>query len=274
MTDRAAKTVPDTRGYLRPSSITPSIWWAGRSGWNMADLTPKPDCNIYLLKGREFDVLIDCGIGASLAELEDNIRQDGSDPARIREIWLTHSHLDHFVRAGYWAAKYPETVCRISRIALEYLDRNNLRLVGYDFFGPPPVDWTIPPRLLPLQEGSLLTCPPWELRVEELPGHVPDQIGFRGQVDGLQVLFCGDAALGDQGEAKGCIGWMDGYWLSSVTDLQKTLERLVADPPDLLLPGHGWPHAGASARRSLRNCLRRVQRFAALPELGGMIPFA
>ena len=175
-------------------------------------------------------------------------------------------------RMGRWSARHPETVCRVSHVSIEFLGKGDYRLIG-SFHPPRPRGFRLPRYLAPLREGEVLRCPPFELRVEELPGHVPDQLGFRGTVDGMHVLFSGDAAIGDQNNIPGMIGWIDGYWLSSLPVYQKTLARLAANPPDLLLPGHGRPHAGKSAQRSLDHCLRRVQRLIASPDVKNMGPY-
>jgi glyoxylase-like metal-dependent hydrolase (beta-lactamase superfamily II) len=265
---------PDTTAYPHPSPITPSLWWVGRGDWGgLPPLTDLGDCNIYLVKGDEFDVLIDCGRGPSVRALERSLGRAGSEPARVREIWMTHSHLDHFLRAAPWTARHPQTQVRISQVALEYFARRDYRLVSQAFFSPRS-RCRLPEGIEPLEEGSILSCPPFELTVLELPGHTPDQLGFGGRIDGCDVLFSGDAAIGDQNGIEGVIGWLDGYWHSSVAACQKSLARLAADPPELLLPGHGRPHYGDSARRSLENCLTRIERLDALPDLGFMLPIA
>jgi glyoxylase-like metal-dependent hydrolase (beta-lactamase superfamily II) len=208
------RTLPDTNLYAYPHPITPALWSVGRGGWMGLPIgLSDADCNVYLLRGESFDVLIDCGGTTSLVKLTRNIRTAGSAPERIREIWLTHSHCDHSLRACARARRCPDTLCRISRLSIEYLHRTDYRLPG-SFHPPRPRGFRLPSRLMPLQEGDRLRCPPWELRVEELPGHVPDQPGFRGNIDGFEMLFSGDAALGDQEDLKGMIGWIDGYWLS------------------------------------------------------------
>src|SRR5690349_7427975 len=114
--------LPDGADYPRPNAITGSLWWLGRGDWGcLAPLTAPGDCNIYLLKGADYDVLIDSGGPKSLRHLEKNVRASGSHPERIREIWLTHSHLDHFLGAAPWVARYPSTVCRLSHVGLERL---------------------------------------------------------------------------------------------------------------------------------------------------------
>ena len=265
---------PDTTAYPRPSAITPAIWWVGRCGWGaLPALTTEPDCNIYLLRGDNYDVLIDCGMSADLAALEEHIRAAGSAPARVREIWLTHSHYDHFMRAAHWSMRYPDTVCRIVETAIAFFQQDNYRLVGHTV-ARKLVPVAVPPRLAPLRDGEELRCPPWTLRVEALPGHVPDQLGFRGSVGGHHTRFSGDAVIGDQNTIPGMIGWLDGLWLSDLRVYPATVRYLMAHPPELLLPGHGRPQAGAAAARSLEHCRERLERFAAFPDLAAMMPIA
>lgn len=256
------KKRPDTAAHPHPSAITNSIAWVGRTAWDdLPMLTHPTDCNIFLLRGDHFDVLIDAGGNASTTKLERNIRSAGSDPERVREIWCTHSHLDHFIGAGHWVVRHPRTRVRVSHVAIRFLKRKDYRLVAMRFSPAMPGVLRVPRTLEAFRQSDVLDCPPFKLRVHELPGHTPDCVALRGKVDGFDVMFSGDVAIGDQNGSKGVLGWLDGYWRSNVSAYERSLKTLAIDPPDLLLPGHGLPHFGASARRSLRNCLTRIQRF-------------
>ncbi len=262
----------DTAAHDGPSAITQSVWWVGRSTWGEHPMLTHPtDCNIFLFKGETFDVLIDSGGNASVQKLERNIRRAGSDPDRVGEIWCTHSHLDHFVGAGHWIARHPRTRCRISHLAAKFLRSGDERLIAHRFAPRWNAEVRIPRRLAILREGDVVECPPFKLRVMELPGHAPDSLSFRGQVDGMDVMFGGDVVIGDQNGRRGLLGWLDGYWLSNVRAYEKSLRRLALRPPQLLLPGHGLPLAHEAVRRSVRNCLRRIRRFA---EFADMCPLA
>ncbi len=267
---------PNVSAADGPSAITPSLWWVGRSAWGgLPPLTPSFDGNIFLLKGDRYDVLIDAGGGPSIKDLQHNIRLAGSTPERIREIWITHCHCDHFLGAGPWAAKYPRTICCLSKVGLTLLRRKDYRLTGL-YLGPGALK--LPKKLQPLEDGSVLRCPPFELRVEATPGHVPDGLCFRGQVDGLELLVTGDTVIGDQhipgtGLQKGMIGWICGSWMSNMRSYRQSLARLAATRPDLLLPGHGLPQAGPAARSSLKNALRRVERLMAFPDFLNLGPY-
>lgn len=254
-----------------PSAITPSIVWVGGGGWGqLRALTTAGDGNIYLLRGRGFDVLIDAGAG-SVLPLERNLRQLGDDPRRVREVWLTHLHSDHSGGAAVWQRRHGSAV-RLSARGAGCLRRGDLRLVGGLLAGARPT-WTTPAKFLPLRPGQRLRCPPHELTAVPLPGHTPDCVGFRGRIDGLDVLFSGDAIIGDQPPALGVVGWLDGLWQSSVSTYVQTLRAVLAEPPELLLPGHGVGQAGPAVRRSLKNCLARLAKVQAIPHAHTMFPF-
>src|SRR5918995_43015 len=69
-----------------------SVVGGGTTGLGIShDLDP----NVYLLSGGDDLALIDSGSGLGEAQIWDNVRSLGHDPARIRHIFLTHGHADH-----------------------------------------------------------------------------------------------------------------------------------------------------------------------------------
>ncbi|MBI3831665.1 MAG: MBL fold metallo-hydrolase [Planctomycetes bacterium] len=265
---------PDTRFYDRASAVLPSVWWVGRGSWGQVPaLGGQSGCNVWLLKGRAFDVLVDSGMDADTKKLEACLRAAGHDPRRIREIWITHSHTDHIIGAVAWTKKYPRLRVRVPRMCYDYLKRGNYRLVGCGYDGNRSA-FRAPARMTPFDPGAALACPPFRFKVVPLPGHIPDHVGFRARMHGLDVLFTGDAIIGDQGKAKGVVGWLDGFWLSNLRTYIQTMETIRKNPPDLFLAGHGVPHFGPSARRSIRNCELRLKQMAKIKALGTMVPFA
>jgi glyoxylase-like metal-dependent hydrolase (beta-lactamase superfamily II) len=247
----------------------PGIWWVARNAWGGHKPLTDTGGNVYLIRGTNFDVMVDVG-QRSMRQLERNIRLAGSEPSRVGEIWITHSHGDHFALAGPWQRKYPHVKVRLADVGRAFLRRGDLRLVGAAL--TPGEKFQRPQRLLGVREGQVLRCPPHEFCVVGLPGHTPDCIGFRGTVAGLDVMFTGDAIIGDQGPVRGNVGWLDGLWLSDAFEYRRMLRAMVKNPPQVFLPGHGVSHAGPGARRSLRNCLWRIDRLLAIPHLGSMLP--
>lgn len=259
----------DVTPHPEPSRITPSIWWIGRGNWGGLPALTGVDCNVYLLRGDKFDVLVDPGWCSDLRLYEKNIRALGGDPARIGGIWLTHLHWDHSRNVQRWQRRRPGLACRLSDVGAAFLRRGDWRLVGAAM--DPSHKYQPPVRFIGVKPGATVRCDPWEFRAVPLPGHTPDCMGFRGRVDGLDVMFTGDAIIGDQGEVRGNVGWLDGLWLSDVNAYEQTLKTQVKRPPGLMLPGHGAGHAGASVGRSMRNCLWRIRKLMAIPHLGSMM---
>ncbi|MFB3892200.1 MAG: MBL fold metallo-hydrolase [Phycisphaerae bacterium] len=260
----------NVRAEKRVTEIAPSIWWVGRGGWGDLPALTEQDCNVFLVRGDEFDVLVDIGAAPSLWQLERNIRAAGSEPARIGEIWITHSHFDHFGNAAKWVKRHPRTVVRLSAVGVDFLKRRDLRLTGTRMY--PAYKFLAPRRLKGVKAGDVLRCPPFKFSVVELPGHTPDCVGFRGDVSGLDVMFTGDAIVGDQATVRGGVGWLDGLWLSDVKEYERMLMREAKHPPGLILPGHGVPSYGPAVGRSIRNCLWRIRKLLAIPALGSMLP--
>jgi glyoxylase-like metal-dependent hydrolase (beta-lactamase superfamily II) len=263
----------DCTPHPGPSNVYGPVWWIGRGIWGaLPQMTGEIGCNVFLLKGAKFDVLIDAGMSPTTRPLERALKLAGSAPERIREIWITHSHSDHLNGARVWTDKYPKTKVRISGIGLKFLRNKDYRLVGLS--DPKRIaKYRVPKNLSAYKEGGVLTCPPWKFHVEYLPGHTLDMFCFRGRVEGVDVYFSGDCAIGDQGKTWGNIGWLNSLWLSNLRDYETSMAKLAKRIPDVLLPGHGVPHAGASAARSVKNCLKRIRKFRAFPQLGSMVPF-
>ncbi len=232
-------TKPNVKAERSVSAITDSIWWVGRDAWGGLPALTAGGCNVFLIKGDRFDVLIDAGDGCPIRQLAENIRRAGSQPSRVREIWMTHSHWDHLGNAAAWQRKHPHVVVRLSVQGVRYLKKRDFRLVGTPF--DPSIAFEPPLRMRPLHDGHVVTCPPFEFRATRLPGHTPDCVGFRGNVDGLDAMFTGDAIIGDQGPVRGVIGWLDGLWQSDVPTYERTIQALLQNPPQLILPGHGVP---------------------------------
>lgn len=264
----------ETKPIVRPeravSAVTKSICWVGRGNWGGLPALTTGGSNVFLIRGDRFDVLVDAGDGYPIRQLETNIRRAGGEPARVREIWVTHSHWDHLGNAAAWQRKYPRAVVRLSVQGVRYLKRKDYRLVGAPL--DPAITFEPPATVRPLRHGQALACPPHRLQVVHLPGHTPDCVGFRGTVDGLDVMFTGDAIIGDQGSARGVIGWLDGLWQSDAPIYEKTLRTVLRDPPQLILPGHGVPSYGLASRRSLRNCLWRIRKVLAIPNCPTTLP--
>jgi glyoxylase-like metal-dependent hydrolase (beta-lactamase superfamily II) len=104
------------------------------------------------------------------------------------------------------------------------------------------------PGAVPDAAGMPLTAVP-------TPGHAPDHLAFRAPGG---VLFTGDAVLGEGS----VFVWPDPGALAAYL---AALERLLADPPVLICPGHG-PVVTDPATRLTEYLTHRRAREAALLE--------
>jgi glyoxylase-like metal-dependent hydrolase (beta-lactamase superfamily II) len=95
-----------------------------------------------------------------------------------------------------------------------------------------------------LADGQVVEEAEWRLEAVATPGHTRDHFCFA--LGGAGALFSGDHVMG---WASSMIAWPDGR----MGEYLASLDRLLARPETLYLPGHGAPIADGKARvRELR----------------------
>lgn len=253
----------------RAKQVSEGIWWVGCGSWGGLTevLSDEGSGNVFLVGGSGGYALIDAGMPDGVGAVLANAADAGARPEDIERIVLTHSHFDHTAGAGD-LAEATGAVIAASPLAAKGLG------------GDPEVR-----KMLFIREGAGLDVGeiladgdevrlgPYAFRVMPTPGHIPDSITLAGEVGGKKVLFAGDAAIGDQGPAKGVVGWLDGHWQSNPRHLLKSIQRMAQHKADLLLPGHGFPIVGRDkVTASLEHCAERLERLLSIPDLGTMMP--
>jgi len=225
--------------------------------------------NIWYLRGRERDLLVDTGNGvAPLAtEVARFARSD-----RLREVVavVTHAHADHvggfheFERRLLHPAEM-EAAARAGDDAPLVRDTWAARLgadVVDDFLVPPVLLTAVPHpgfdpaafRITPaapthfVEGGDTIDLGDRTLTVVELPGHTPGSIGLVD--DEENALLSGDAAY--EG------GLIDTLAESDVESYARTMERLCALDIDVVYPGHGAPFGRETLRGIASEYLRRA----------------
>ena len=206
-------------------------------------------CNIWHVRGRDRDLIIDTGMG--VASLRDFARDILDRPA---SAVATHAHLDHI--GGHHEFDH----CIVPRLEAAGLDQalGDVTLVGEGFdpmelatLGIPPMaDYSLegpmltaiphrsydvqqyrikPARNLTLvDEGDVIDLGDRQFEVFHLPGHSPGSIGLFERTSG--ILFSGDAVYdGDL---------LDTLHHSNVDDYIKTIERLRDLPVTVVHAGH------------------------------------
>ena len=189
-------------------------------------------CNIWHIKGRDYDLVIDTGMG--LNPLKQWVMQDTDRP--IKAIG-THSHFDH-------CGSFHEFECRLGHRAEAeiYADPTQAAtaFVGgwkkIDFVSPKihsdysGEDFTITPAPLTgyLDEGDVLDMGDRAFQILHLPGHSPGSIGLWEMK--TKTLFSGDALY--DGEL------LDNHYHSEPEVYHQTLRRIQSLGAETFHAGH------------------------------------
>ena len=209
---------------------------------------PLMRCNIWHLRGRDRDLLIDTGMG--VASLHDATRHLIEKPVLAV---ATHTHLDHigahheFEESLVHSAEHailtaPETEISLRNEAYFGAEgRRKLEEAGYRIpdgsmitaiphAGYDPERYRLKPakRARVVEDGDIVDTGDRSFEVMHLPGHSPGSIGLWEKATG--TLFSGDALYDGP--------LLDQLEDSSVPDYIRTMERLRDLPVRVVHGGH------------------------------------
>ncbi|MFD8778351.1 MBL fold metallo-hydrolase [Streptomyces sp. NPDC059916] len=198
------------------------------------------DSNTWLVRGRDRDLLVDCGLGvgdlpALLAQLT----------AREPTVVLTHAHLDHMgaahVFAHCWAhpleaVESPELGSLLGSVwaaqgGLPDFDLPPLLISAVPHEGYDPSSYELRPAHVTRHLGDVdrIDLGDRALTVLHLPGHSPGSIALLDEADG--TLFSGDVVYDDV--------LLDELPGSDREKYVHTMKRLRELPVRIVRPGHG-----------------------------------
>lgn len=210
---------------------------------------PYYSANLYFVRGRDRDLLVDAGMG--IVPLKPVLPLAPGKPVLAL---ATHIHVDHVgalhefgERAGLAGeAALFETMPDYATYADGY--REGERPVLRDPYpGWAAADYRLAPvsLTLPLKEGDTVDLGDRRFDVLELPGHSPCIALWDAE---NRVLFAGDAIYDDQ--------LLDDMVCSDVAAYCETMRRLIRDiDPVVVYGGHGEPFDGERMREIARNYL-------------------
>ncbi len=189
-------------------------------------------CNIWHVRGRDYDLVIDTGMG--LSPLKDWLLRETDRP--IKAI-VTHCHFDHSgglhefdCRLGHPAEAH--ILCAPDNDAVVYSGAwTQIEIVNphaYPDFDPATYRITPAPLTGYLDEGDVLDLGDCSFQVLHTPGHSPGSISLWDVK--ARTVFSGDALYdGDL---------LDNLYHSDPATLRRTLERLQSLGADVFHAGH------------------------------------
>ncbi len=210
------------------------------------EVHPLLRCNIWHVKGRSRDQVIDTGLGvASLAEAAADLF--GADLLAV----ATHAHMDHmggfheFENRAIHGAEAEAATTAADGLPLDVAEYDPITLewfasVGYDIggglltaiptegFEPATHEMVGAAPTVVLAEGDEIDLGDRTFEVLHLPGHSPGSIGLWDQKSG--VLFSGDAVYDGP--------LLDEIPGANVDDYLTTMERLRTLPVTVVHAGH------------------------------------
>lgn len=173
-----------------------------------ATLPPYDHVNAYLVASNGVGALIDPGAPepGSQAAIDALLAAEG---VRLLKLaLLTHTHADHVGGLPALLARHPELPVYLHGAEADAL--------------------TTTATKVRLPDDAKLTVGDAVVRVLHTPGHSPGHLSF--EVDGLAIV--GDLVAGSGSSWVGLPG-------GDVATYLRSLERLAAERPELLAPGHG-----------------------------------
>ncbi len=226
----------------------------------------------YLLKGSNGEAaLLETGPSSTQGALLEGIRAAGVDPADIRDVLVTHIHLDHSGGAGTFVRDHaPEARVYVHPVGLPHLidpsrlERSAARLYR-DMMGtlwgeiaPLPED-----RAVALEDGARVTLAGHEVEVLFTPGHAAHHVAVRHLP--TNAVFTGDVA-GVRVPGVGVINPPTVPPEFDLEDWERSIDRLLSLTPSALLLIHYGRYD--DARDHLLELRRRLHQWTAFVRAG------
>jgi len=215
-------------------------------------------CNVYIIHDEKDAIAIDFGSGAWLPQL----KQMGL-PA-ISRVYLTHHHVDQcegLLKKKNWPFEIHAPVDERGHLEPEMVRRfwqiRNL--------GPVPSSYSTLKRGIPNVRYDVAGFSDqfWgtrRIRFLLTPGHGRGAISYLVDIDGKQVLFCGDAAHADAKIHQPYHLEWDHWTAKGVQEALNGVQIIMHIGMDLLCPSHG-PIIDKQPRRMLAQLEKKLHAF-------------
>jgi glyoxylase-like metal-dependent hydrolase (beta-lactamase superfamily II) len=186
--------------------------------------------NVYLIDGGSEFLLIDIGFLDTVEEIVELIRRMDFNLSTCKMLIATHADADHVQGAGR-ARELLKTKIAAHPSSVEPLESAD-EIMTYATIKAQGISIPMPRIKVDklLKEGDTIRVGKLALKVWHTPGHTPGQLSFKMG----NLLFCGDNIYKDS-----CVGVIDAHHGSNIPDFLKSLDRIVKDDSEFLLPSHG-----------------------------------
>jgi glyoxylase-like metal-dependent hydrolase (beta-lactamase superfamily II) len=186
--------------------------------------------NVYLIDGGSEFLLIDIGYMETVDEIVELIRKMDFNLSRCKMVIATHADADH-IQGITRARDLMKSKVAGHPLSVEPLETGDeimtyATIKAQDFAIPMPcckVD-------VVLNEGDIIDVGTQKVQVWHTPGHTAGQLSFKLG----KLLFSGDNIYKDS-----CVGVIDAHHGSNIPDFLGSLNRIVKDDSEYLLPSHG-----------------------------------
>ncbi len=245
--------VPVAADWFRVSAVSPALTLITEP-----HVDEMVSANMWLVRGRERDLLVDCGPGVASLRSALAPLVSGDDPVLV----LTHAHLDHMGSAHEFPECWAHPAEAVgdpppgslfgpalgAELGLAE-ELPPLLISALPYPGYPPAGYRLRPAVVTrsLSEGDVVDPGGRPLTVLHLPGHSPGSIALFDPADG--TLFSGDVVYDD-----GAL--LDSIAGADVAQYRSSLLRLRSLPVRVVRPGHG-PSFG---RRRLHAIIDRYRK--------------
>ncbi|MCG6908777.1 MAG: MBL fold metallo-hydrolase [Deltaproteobacteria bacterium] len=216
-------------------------------------LGTKESC-VYLLDGGESYTLLGGGFTSIAPAVEGQLKDLEIEPERIHQLVILHSHFDHCGIVPYFKKKWPwirvvaseraKKLLSTPKVAagIGALNRQRLKEVLPDVSaGDLCLDGFNIGVDRVVADGDILTCGRLDLQVLETPGHSTCSLSLYFPLE--KALFASDAAGIPTGEMVFTAA------NSSFDDYLRSLERMFALEPEILLAEHQGCRTGEDCRK-------------------------
>ena len=207
------------RKYLFPHVIEMNYQAARRLG-----------VNVYLIDGGSEFLLIDIGYLDTVSDIVDLIRQMDFNLSTCKMVIATHADADH-IQGLARSKELLKTKVAAHPLSVEPIETGD-GITTYATIKAQGIDIPMPPCKIDqlLNEGDVIKVGDLEVTVWHTPGHTAGQLSFKMG----NLLFCGDNIYKDS-----CVGVIDAHHGSNIPDFLNSLNRIVKDDSEYLLPSHG-----------------------------------